>query len=124
MFRFRASNDLRPCFDPFAKQLPANIGGRDAHAAVVADALCLAGIRSAVHVELLRRAVLRLLGKPHGSAHALPILAKSFDVEILASLQRGKSRVGHCALDAVILTRAQKNGTDNSPVPQALSMNL
>src|SRR6266478_149960 len=124
MFRFRAGDDFRPRFDPFTKQLSANIGGRDAHAAVVADALCLAGIRSAVHIQLLRRAVLRLLGKPHGSAHALPILAKSFDVEILAPLQRGKSRVGHCALDAAILARAQYNGASNWPVPPPQEMNL
>src|SRR5260370_35425694 len=77
----------------------------------------LKSIKGTAAIQLLRRAVLRLSGKPHRSAYALPILAQSFDVEILAPLQRGKSRVGHCALDAAILAGTKENGTGIPPVP-------
>lgn len=120
MLRFRARDDFGSRIDPFAKQLSARIARRDSYLGIVADALRFAGIRGTVNVELLGHALLRLSGKPHWSAHALAILAKRFQIDVLLSLQGGKSRVGHNLYRWCHSSARTRKWTSNFAVPRAV----
>src|SRR5438270_6918588 len=94
MLRFLALQDVGASFDPFTKQLSTHVAGSNAHAAAVADALGFARIARAVYVQLFW-SLRRLFRKPYWRLDALPIFAKRFEIDVLVSLQRRKSRIRH-----------------------------